>query len=172
MKNSLYNFARAVAAVAVYTAVVSLDASNVLAQSQPQAQNNKPIVSGWFKTCNDQGEAKVCNVQYRILAPNRTPLLALNLIEVQGDAKRRVFRIALPTGRLLPQGVQIQVDDRKASRFPFAYCRPQGCVSEIGLNDELVAIFKKSKGLNVVSVNFQGKVEAFPVTLDWIYQGL
>ena len=129
-----------------------------------QAQGNKPFVSGWFKTCSES-EPKVCDVQYKILAPNRAPLLALHLVEVQGDAKRRVFRIALPTGRSLPQGVQVQIDDRKASQFPYAYCRPQGCVAEIGLNDDLIKIFKKSKGVNVVSINFQGKVEAFPVTL-------
>ena len=163
MITELNNIARISTVAAVSAVALAWSCASGFAQSQ--AQGNKPIVSGWFKTCNDEGEAKICNVQYRILAPNRAPLLALNLVEVEGDAKRRLFRIALPTGRSLPQGVQIQIDDRKASQFPYAYCRPQGCVSEIGLNDELVSIFKKSKGLNVVSINFQGKVEAFPVTL-------
>ncbi len=161
MKISLNTLALAVATIAMPVAAMFGGPTTAHAQ---QVHGNKPIVSGWFKTCSD-GDPKICNVQYQILAPNRAPLLALNLVEVQGDAKRRVFRIALPTGRMLPQGVQVQIDDRKASQFPFAYCRPQGCVAEIGLNDDLIKIFKKSKGVNVVSINFQGKVEAFPVTL-------
>ena len=158
------NFARMFGAFTL-AASTSLSLSGIANAQQAQAQGNKPVVSGWFKTCSEDSGPKVCNVQYTILAPNRTPLLALNLIEVEGDDKRRVFRMVLPTGRSLPQGVQVQIDDRKASRFPFAYCRPQGCVSEVGLNDDLVSIFKKSKGLNVVSINFQGKVQELPVTL-------
>jgi len=152
-----------------FPAVIAAAASSLLAIpsfAQTQGQGNV-TGSGWFKTCNEQGENKICNVQYRIVTNQGNQLItSLNLIEVDGSPDRRVFRIIVPTGRSLPEGVQVQVDGKRSVVIPYAYCRPQVCAAEARLNDELVSVFKAGGGLEVTSLNFQSKQNVIPVTLQ------
>lgn len=135
------------------------------AYSQQQQQGNV-AGSGWFKVCNEVEDNKVCNVQFRVVARQGNQIItSLNLIEVSGAVKRKVFRIIVPTGRSLPPGIQVQVDGKRAVNIPYAYCRPNICAAEAVLNDELVSIFKAGGGLEVTSLNFQSKPNKVPVTL-------
>ena len=122
--------------------------------------------SGWFKTCNKQGNSDICNVQYRVVTKQGNQLVtSLNLIEVKGETNRKIFRIIVPTGRSLPKGIQVQVDGKRSVVIPYSYCRPQLCGAEVILNDELVNVFKAGNGLVVTSINFQEKQNPVPVTL-------
>ena len=122
--------------------------------------------NGWFKACSDQGESKICNVQYQAVAANGQVITSLNLAEITGKVERRVFQITVPTGRLIPPGIQLQVDDKKATALPYAFCAPRTCAAEVKLDDELVAILKAGGELTVTSINFQGKPNPIKVTLE------
>lgn len=130
------------------------------------AQQGNVAATGWFKTCNEAEGSKVCVVQYRIVAKEGNQLVtSLNLVEVSGKLKRRVFRIIVPTGRSLPAGIQVQVDGKRSVVIPYTYCRPNICAAEAALNDELVKVFKAGGSLEVTSLNFQSKPNPVPVTL-------
>ncbi len=135
------------------------------ANAQQQGNSNQARASGWFKTCDERDESKICNVQFRVLAGNGANLTTLNLVEITGKVERRVFQIVVPTGRSLPQGIQIRVDGKQATSIPYLYCRPQGCNAEVRLDDSLVNIFKRGGGLEITTINFQGKENPVPVTL-------
>lgn len=131
------------------------------------AQEGNVGASGWFKTCDVQGESKVCNVQYRVVAKQDGQLItSINLVEITGAVKRNIFRIIVPTGRSLPKGIQVQVDGKRSVVIPYTYCRPQLCGAEVLLSDDLVKVFKAGNGLVVTSINFQEKQNAVPITLQ------
>lgn len=130
-----------------------------------QQGGNQAKATGWYKTCDEGEGRKICNVQYRVAAPNGVNITTLNLVEITGNVERRIFQIIVPTGRSLPQGIQIRVDDKRATAIPYLYCRPQGCTAEVKLDDSLVGIFKKGGKLEITTINFKGKENPVPVTL-------
>lgn len=135
------------------------------AYAQQQGNGTQAVASGWYKTCEDRNESKICNVQFRVVAGNGANLTTLNLVEITGKLERRVFQIVVPTGRSLPQGIQVRVDGKRATSIPYLYCRPQGCNAEVRLDNSLVNIFKRGGGLEITTINFQGKENPIPVTL-------
>lgn len=156
---------RALASFMTTAVAVATLGAPALAQQQQQNQNSAQA-SGWFKTCNENDTRKVCNVQYRIAAANGVNITSINLIEVTGDVERKVMQLIVPTGRSLPPGIQVRVDDKRATSIPFLYCRPQGCVAEVRLDDTLVGIFKQGGKVEVTTINFQGKENPVPVSLQ------
>ena len=138
--------------------------NTAFAQQQPSPQNNFQA-SGWFKTCEDAGANKICNVQFRVITRNGQNVTTLNLIEVSGEPERRVFQIIVPTGRSLPDGIQVGVDDKRAATIPYTYCRPQACTAEVKLDDGLVGIFKRGGAVTITTLNFQKQQNPVPITL-------
>ena len=134
-------------------------------QAQQQSNANRATASGWFKTCNERDDSKVCNVSFRVVASNGANLTTLNLVEITGKVERRVFQIVVPTGRSLPQGIALQVDGKRATTIPYLFCRAQGCNAEVRLDDNLVDVFKRGGALEITTINFQGQQNPVPVTL-------
>lgn len=151
------------APIALIAATASLLPTTAHAQQQGGASQVR--TSGWFKTCNERDGSDVCNVQFRVVGQGGINITTLNLIESKGAVERRVFQIFVPTGRSLPQGIQIQVDGKRAAAVPYLHCRPQGCTAEVPLDDKLVDVFKKGGRLDVATINFQGQQQAVPITL-------
>lgn len=122
--------------------------------------------NGWYKACSDQGKSKICNVQYQAVAANGQVITSINLAVITGEVERKVFQITVPTGRLIPPGIQLQIDDKKATAIPYAFCVTRTCAAEVKLDDKLVGVLKAGKEMTVVSVNFQGKPNPIKVTLE------
>ncbi len=129
--------------------------------SQEAASSN-----GWYKACNDQGETKICNVQYQAVASTGQVITSINLAEITGAVERRVFQVTVPTDRLIPPGVAMKVDDKKPTPIPFSFCTPRICAAEVKLDDKLVEVLKSGKSLEVTSVNFQGKPNPIKISLE------
>lgn len=121
--------------------------------------------NGWYKACSDQGNNKICNVQYQVVASTGQVVTSVNLAEVSGDVNRRVFQITVPTGRSIPPGIGLQVDDQKSTPVPYSFCTPRICAAEVKLDDKLVSVLKKGGELTITSTNFQGKPNPIKVTL-------
>ena len=152
--------AKAAAFSAAAIAVASLSFA-----SPVEAQQNLRS-SGWFKACSDQGESKICNVQYQGLASTGQVITSVNLAEISGATKRRVFQITVPTNRLIPPGIKLQIDEKKPSSIPYAFCMPRMCAAEIPLDDKLVAVLKAGSKLTITSTNDQRKENPIAVTLE------
>ena len=132
--------------------------------STAHAQQEPP--QGWFKACTKQEDVDVCNVQFLLRANTGQLLTSVNLIEIEGKVNRRVLQIAVPTGRLIPPGIGLQVDGGNTQKIDYAICVPDRCVAEAQLTDALVSSFKRGSELTLTSVNFQNQPNPVKVTLQ------
>ncbi|UCI05735.1 invasion associated locus B family protein [Mesorhizobium sp. B1-1-8] len=129
------------------------------AQQQPQ------IPQGWFKACTKQEDVDICNVQNIVTAGNGQLVTGISLIELKGKVNRKVFQVTVPTGRLVPPGIALQIDTGKAQKLDYVICFPDRCVAEVPLSDQLVASFKKGQAITLTSINFQNQPNPIKVAL-------
>ncbi|MEM9331400.1 MAG: invasion associated locus B family protein [Pseudomonadota bacterium] len=144
-------------------AVTGFSSLSTLAVGTADAQGLRS--NGWYKACSDQGNNKICNVQYQAVASTGQVVTSINLAEISGEVSRRIFQITVPTGRLIPPGIELQVDGKKANSVPYSFCTPRICAAEVALNDQLVAVLKAGGEMLVTSTNFQNKKNPIPITL-------
>ena len=129
------------------------------AQQQPQ------IPKGWFKACSKQEDVDICNVQNITVASTGQMVTGVSMIELKGKVNRKVFQVSVPSGRLVPPGIGLQIDGGKAQKLDYVICFPDRCVAEAALSDQLVASFKKGQEITLTSVNFQNQPNPIKVTL-------
>ncbi len=142
--------------------VVGLLAANLVPAAAQQAQ----APQGWFKACSKQEDVDICNVQNIVTAATGQLVTGLSLIELKGKVNRKVFQVTVPTGRLVPPGIGLQIDGGKAQKLDYVICFPDRCVAEVQLSDQLVAAFKKGSELQLTSINFQNQANPVKVTLQ------
>ena len=123
------------------------------------------IPQGWFKACTKQEDVDICNVQNIVTAGNGQLVTGVSLIELKGKVNRKVFQVTVPTGRLVPPGIGLQIDTGKAVKLDYVICFPDRCVAEVPLTDQLVASFKKGQGITLTSINFQNQANPIKVAL-------
>ncbi len=147
-------------AAAAFLAGISGLVGTAPAMSQDAVNSN-----GWFKACSDQGDNKICNVQYQAVASTGQVITSINLAEITGKIERKVFQITVPTGRMIRPGLKMKVDAEEETRIPFSFCTPRICAAEQILDDALVAKLKGASKINVTSMNWQGKENPIEITL-------
>jgi invasion protein IalB len=124
------------------------------------------IPQGWFKACTKQEDVDICNVQNITTAGNGQLITGVSLIELKGKVNRKVFQVTVPTGRLVPPGIGLQIDTGKAVKLDYVICFPDRCVAEVPLTDQLVASFKKGQGITLTSINFQNQANPIKIALQ------
>jgi invasion protein IalB len=147
----------------VAAGVVGLFAANLSPALAQQQQRQVP--EGWFKACSKQEEVDICNVQNIVMASTGQMVTGVSLIELKGKVNRKVFQVSVPSGRLVPPGIGLQIDGGKAQKLDYVICFPDRCVAEAALTDQLVASFKKGQELTLTSVNFQNQPNPIKVSL-------
>jgi len=130
------------------------------------AQQQQQIPQGWFKACTKQEDVDICNVQNIVTAGNGQLVTGVSLIELKGKVNRKVFQVTVPTGRLVPPGIGLQIDTGKAVKLDYVICFPDRCVAEVPLTDQLVASFKKGQGITLTSINFQNQANPIKIALQ------
>jgi invasion protein IalB len=91
---------------------------------------------GWFKVCTKQEDNDVCIVQ--------------NLL----------------SARLIPPGIQMQIDGGKGVKLDYAICMPDKCIAEVPLSDGVLANLKKGGEVVFTSVNFQRAPNPIKISLN------
>ncbi|MEP9371314.1 invasion associated locus B family protein [Mesorhizobium sp. KR1-2] len=124
------------------------------------------IPQGWFKACSKQEDVDICNVQNISTAASGQLVTGISLIELKGKVNRKVFQVTVPTGRLVPPGIGLQIDGGKAQKLDYVICFPDRCVAEAPMTDQLIASFKKGSELTLTSVNFQNQQNPVKVSLQ------
>lgn len=150
-------------AIATAALVGSTLVPGVMAPTQSYAQAGP---AGWFKVCAKQDKNDICNTQIQSVASTGQVLTAISMIDVTGEIQRRVFQITVPSGRLIPAGIKLRVDDKSETTLPYLYCFPQSCIAEVKLDDALVKLLKSGGKLLVTSTNVQNKPNPIEITLD------
>ncbi|MEL6436375.1 MAG: invasion associated locus B family protein [Pseudomonadota bacterium] len=148
------------------TAALALGmALGLTANASAQQAENLPR-GEWFKVCSKQADNDICNVQNIRTAQTGQLLTAVNLIQITGKDTRRLFQVAVPTGRVIPAGVALQIDGGEARRINYAICLPDRCIAEAPLTDELVSAMKRGGSMRLTTVNFQQQRNPIDVTLS------
>jgi invasion protein IalB len=156
------NASRLSAMAAGVVGLLAAGFSPAIAQQQPQQQGPQ----GWFKACTKQQDIDICNVQNIMTAPTGQLVTGVSLIELKGKINRKVFQVTVPTGRLVPPGIGMQIDNGKAQKLDYAICFPDRCIAELPLSDQLVANLKKGSTITLTSINFQNQPNPIKVTLE------
>lgn len=141
-------------------AVLAAGLAPASAQQQPQ------IPQGWFKACTKQQDVDICNVQNIVMAETGQMITGVSLIELKGKVNRKVFQVSVPSGRMVPPGIGLQIDGGKTQKLDYVICFPDRCVAEAPLSDQLVSSFKKGSELTLTSVNFQNQPNPIKVSLS------
>ncbi|MBB3953059.1 invasion protein IalB [Aureimonas jatrophae] len=158
-----FNIAGRIAIVAGLAAAAGAAMSGAAAAQQQ-------VPAEWFKVCSPQGDNNICNTQYTMIADTRQLITAVNLINVSGKVNQKVLQAVVPTGRVIPAGVQLQIDENKPQALNYSVCFPDRCIAEVELSDAIVASMKKGKMLKVTSVNFQRQPNPISVSLTGFTQ--
>ncbi|MCA1407810.1 invasion associated locus B family protein [Ensifer sp. IC3342] len=146
-------------------AALALSVAAAGAPSAAFAQAGKPP-QGWFKVCTKQEDNDVCIVQNLLTANNGQLITAVGLITVSGKINRKVLQVSVPSARMIPPGVQMQIDGGKGVKLDYAICMPDKCVAEAPLSDALIANLKKGNEVVFTSVNFQRAPNPIKMTLE------
>lgn len=131
-----------------------------------QAQQNQEMPRGWFKACAEQQDVNICNVQNIMVAETGQLLTGVSMIEVEGEVSREVFQVTVPSGRMLPPGITMQVDDGQSQTLEYMICLPDRCIAEIPMNEQLVNQFKGGGQVTFTSTNFQNQTNPINISLE------
>jgi invasion protein IalB len=148
--------------------VLTLGAASapMVASAQDAAAPAAAAPAKWFKTCTKQEEADVCVVQNQQLAQNGQLLTAVGLISVEGKVNRKILQVTVPTARLIPPGIMMQIDGAKGVKLDYAVCLPDRCTAEMLLTDTLIASLKKGNEVVLTSVNFRRAPNPIKIPLE------
>lgn len=130
------------------------------------AQQGPQLPQGWFKACTKQEDVDICNVQNILVADSGQLLTGISLIELKGKVNRRVFQITVPTGRMVPPGIGLQIDNGQVRKIDYMICLPDRCIGEVPLTDEVANSFKKGQVLTLTSINFQNQPNPIQMPLN------
>jgi invasion protein IalB len=137
-----------------------------MATTPAAAQQQQPqMPQGWFKACSKQEDVDICNVQNIMVADTGQLLTGISMIEVKGKVNRKIFQITVPTGRMVPPGIGMQIDGGQTAKIDYMICLPDRCIAEAQLTDQLVASFKRGSNVTFTSVNFQNQPNPIKVSL-------
>ncbi|WP_336279299.1 invasion associated locus B family protein [Bartonella sp. CB175] len=124
------------------------------------------LSQGWYKVCSKQHDVDICNTMNTVVSSTGQPLTAFNLVEIKGKQNERRIGIQVPTGRFLPEGVNIQIGDNFSKKIPYIICNGQSCIANDVLDDKLIASMKSGTKMVVTTVNFRGSANPIEFSLN------
>lgn len=122
-------------------------------------------VQSWVKICSKIGETDICNVKYDVITNTGQLVTGVNLLQSKGETNRRIFQVAVPSGRYIPEGIKIQIDSGNTNTLPYSLCLPDRCLAEIQLSEGLVNALKAGGELTLTSTNFRAAKNPVKVSL-------
>jgi invasion protein IalB len=144
----------AMSALALSAGAMALPVA-ALAQDAPAAAAPGAPPLGWFKTCTKQDDSDLCVVQNVIAAQNGQLITAVGLITIEGKVNRKIMQVSVPTARLVPPGIVMQIDGGKGQKLDYIVCLPDKCTAEVPLTDAMIASLKKGGEVVFTSINFR-----------------
>lgn len=119
----------------------------------------------WAKICSKVGETDICNVKYDVITNTGQLVTGVNLLQSKGKTNRRIFQVAVPSGRYIPEGIKVQIDSGNTNTLPYSLCLPDRCLAEIQLSEGLVNALKAGGELTLTSTNYRAVKNPVKVSL-------
>ena len=128
----------------------------------------------WQVSCHTPAGAKEekCALLQRVTAEDR-PDVGLTVLLFRAIAEdKKLLRVAVPLGVLLPQGLGLKIDGQDVGNAPFLKCGRRGCIAEVVLEDEVIAKMKKGKtAIFIIFITPEAGI-GIPVTLQGFSEAL
>ena len=165
-KPILESFRRRVRPLTALSAVLALAlglVSQVAAQgattdAAPGATGPGSVVrethGAWQVSCRTPPGAKEekCALVQSVTAEDR-PNVGLTVVFYKAIGEdKKLLRVVVPLGVLLPTGLGLKIDDQDVGNAPFLKCSKRGCIAEVVLQEEVIK--KLTTGTNAVFIIF------------------
>ncbi len=143
-------------------------------QQQPQQQAGQPqqdvpqlMYSPWMKVCGkgqEAGAKQVCVTAKDGRVESGMPVVIVALIEPEGET-RKIMRVTLPPGLLLPPGTRLIIDQGQPQSAPYITCAPSGCIADYPADADTVTKLKKGQTIFVQAMNMNNMAISLPLPL-------
>jgi invasion protein IalB len=148
----------------------------LLAVTQPPAFAQgevKAKYGDWDLRCDTPAGAQnqQCVIMQFVTAEDRENVGLSVVVMKTADQQARLLRVLAPLGVLLPRGLGLRIDDTDMGTTGFIRCLPNGCVSEVLMDDNLIQQLRS--GQQAVFIIFQTPEEGIgvPISLSGFGEG-
>ena len=104
----------------------------------------KETHGAWQVSCRTPPGAKEekCALVQSVTAEDR-PNVGLTVVFYKAIGEdKKLLRVVVPLGVLLPTGLGFKIDDQDVGNAPFLKCGKRGCIAEVVLQDEVIKKMK------------------------------
>jgi len=133
--------------------------------------------SAWAVRCNEKKDEKDkdkgrCEAYQRLAVKETGQRVVEFAIGYPDDKKAARGVIILPLGLLLPEGVQMRIDDGAAFKFQIRYCTAEGCFAYLNLNEAVLDTMRKGTDAVVIFKTIQGQDMSIAMSLSGFSKAL
>lgn len=146
----------------------------LLAPAQVSAQGEvKAKYGDWDLRCDTPPGAQnqQCFIMQFVTAADRENVGLSVIVMKTADKQARILRLLAPLGVLLPRGLGLRIDDADMGTTGFIRCLPNGCLSEVLMDDSLIESLRD--GEQAMFIIFQTPEEGIgvPISLEGFGEG-
>jgi invasion protein IalB len=105
------------------------------------------FLSDWNSACGSQSvsSSKVCALDRHMFYDTAMTKKMISVGFRTAVNEPVVMTIISPLGALISEGVEVDIKGLSNKKLPFIFCDQRGCVSQIQLNEEMLAGLRKQK---------------------------
>jgi invasion protein IalB len=120
----------------------------------------------WDLRCDTPAGATTqqCVIMQFVTAQDRENVGLSVVVMKTADKQARILRVLAPLGVLLPRGLGLRIDDTDMGTTGFIRCLPNGCVSEVLMDDQLIDQLRNGK--QAMFIIFQTPEEGIGVPIS------
>ena len=120
----------------------------------------------WELRCDKPAGAQneQCVIMQYVTAEDRENVGLSVVVMKTADKQARLLRVLAPLGVLLPRGLGLRIDDADLGTTGFIRCLPNGCISEVLMDDNLINQLRTGK--QAMFVIFQTPEEGIGVPIS------
>lgn len=142
--------------------------TQALAQGQVKSKHGD-----WDLRCDTPpgAQSQQCVIMQFVTAQDRENVGLSVVVMKTADKQARILRVLAPLGVLLPRGLGLRIDNTDMGTTGFIRCLPNGCVSEVLMDDSLIQQLRSGK--QAMFVIFQTPEEGIgvPISLAGFSEG-
>jgi invasion protein IalB len=146
----------------------------LLAPAHAFAQGEvKAKYGDWDLRCDTPPGAQnqQCFIMQFVTASDRENVGLSVIVMKTADKQARILRLLAPLGVLLPRGLGLRIDETDMGTTGFIRCLPNGCLSEVLMDDSLIQALRDGK--QAMFIIFQTPEEGIgvPISLSGFGEG-
>jgi invasion protein IalB len=120
----------------------------------------------WDMRCDTPpgAQSQQCVIMQFVTAADRDNVGLSVVVMKTADKQAKILRVLAPLGVLLPRGLGLHIDNADMGTTGYIRCLPNGCVSEVLMDDSLID--KLRNGKQAMFIIFQTPEEGIGVPIS------